>query len=351
MVATSVCIGATYQKLHTPPVTQADGIFNNVDLRRGGEVWKFYRQPGDEKVIPPSPSHATMTACYQSRLFRLVSRINSLYCGTMGRVKWPKVAEMMDRMAAWRRGLPAELEVGPDEINALPHILYLQYVRNLAALAWTDPKHSIQYHSANVQLLNPVAQSGIFGGAQLQEICSEIVQHARRGLEVAQRSCEMHTARFHMPLLSLCCILLADAIMVYDPQNGAQALRIAMGALQEARIGFPVCDPLQELFRKRAVRHDAKVPPELVNTMQSEVRFSMDDILDACMRLSYVQPLPQITCHFDPAMASQRADFEATQSPTSVSSTGKMQIGAVLNDDDEALHRRPPLYEDEGSDD
>ena len=161
------------------------------------------------------------------------------------------------------------------------------------------------------------------------------MQHARRGLEIVQRSCEMHTARFHTPLLSLCCIILADAIMVYDPQHGVQALTIAMGALQEARIGFPLCDPLQELFRKRAIRHNVQVPPELVHTMSSEVHFSMDDILDACTRLSYEQPLSQIICHFDPAMASQRADFEATsQSPTSMSSTGKMQIGAVLNDDD-----------------
>ena len=138
MVAASVCIGATYQKLHTPPVTKADGVFNNVNLRRDGEFWKFYRQPGDEKVIPAKHSHATMTACYQSRLFRLVSRINSLYCGTMGRVKWPNVAEMIDRMVAWRSGLPDELQLGSDGVNALPHILYLQYVGDLTVWASAD---------------------------------------------------------------------------------------------------------------------------------------------------------------------------------------------------------------------
>lgn len=140
MVAASVCIGATYQKLHTPPLTKVDGVFNNVDLNRGGEVWKFYRQPGDEKVIPPNPSHATMTACYQSRLFRLVSRINSLYCGTMGKVKWPTVAEMIDRMVAWRKGLPDELQLASDGINAMPHILYLQYVGHLTVLASADQR-------------------------------------------------------------------------------------------------------------------------------------------------------------------------------------------------------------------
>ena len=122
----SVCVGTTFQKLHSPPVSKSDEVFKNVNLSSDKEVWRLYRQPDDEKEIPPCASLATATACYQARLFRLVSRINSLYCGAMGRVKWTAIAELYDQIIVWKRNLPIELHVSSNGFNPLPHVLYLQ---------------------------------------------------------------------------------------------------------------------------------------------------------------------------------------------------------------------------------
>lgn len=74
--------------------------------------------------------------------------------------------------------------------------------------------------------------------------------------------------------------------------------------------------------------------------MGSFDHYVMDDILDACTRLSYTQPLDLILLRIDPEIANewhgewQRQVVAATgQARRDSSSSGRyMQIGNVLND-------------------
>ena len=192
---------------------------------------------------------------------------------------------------------------------------------------------SIQLHAIIVQLMNPIAQSGLFGGAQLQEIRKIIATHAIQGLGHIQRATRLYTARFHLPLLSFCCVHLADAAMVYEAQRGPEALQVSMHALQETRAGFDLCGPLQELLRQRAVTHSVQLPHDIAPLLGSLSHFGMDEILDACTRLTYTQPLKQILSHFEVDGAAEDPDSRRTslhrQTP---STTQRMQIDALLND-------------------
>ena len=181
--------------------------------------------------------------------------------------------------------------------------------------------------------MNPIAQSGLFGGAQLQEIRKIIATHALQGLGHIQRATRLYTARFHMPILSFCCVHLADAAIVYEHHRGPEALQIAMNALQETRAGFDLCGPLQELLRQRAVACNIQIPSSISPLLGSLSHFGMDEILDACTRLSFTQPLKQILSHFDGEVTEEESGSRTTDLPRQTpSATQRMQIDALLND-------------------
>lgn len=73
--------------------------------------------------------------------------------------------------------------------------------------------------------------------------------------------------------------------------------------MQRTRIGFAICGPLQELFRRTAVECNVELPGNIASMMEPIQDFGLDDILDACTRLSYTQPLDQVLPHIDPAIA------------------------------------------------
>lgn len=83
-----------------------------------------------------------------------------------------------------------------------------------------------------------------------------------------------------------------------------------------------------------------ELPPDIAQKIGSPVEYSLDDILDACTRLTYRQPTEQILRHMDNSMATDWvAEWEkqvvepGQKRPRSESSSGKyMQIGSLLND-------------------
>ena len=185
---------------------------------------------------------------------------------------------------------------------------------------------SIQMHTIVIQLLNPLAQSDTCEGHQLQEILSIIRAQARQGLNLIKQATKLYTARFHMPMISLCCVHLADAMVVYEPKNAPGALHISMSALQEAHSGFHLCVTLQDLLRQRALAHNIELAEGTRSMLGSRPHIGMDEILDACTRMTYTQPLKEVLCRF------KSTPQEDPPQPTSAHE--RMQIDAVLNDDE-----------------
>ena len=103
-------------------------VFDGVGVEGDSDIWRFYRQPGDEKEMPTRPGLGIMTACQQASLYRIGDQIIQLYCGAVGKVKEELVHTLYKKLESWRDNLPAPLQIESQPGNPLPHVFYLQYV-------------------------------------------------------------------------------------------------------------------------------------------------------------------------------------------------------------------------------
>ena len=89
-------------------------------------VWRFYRQPGDNRELPFRPAHAIVTAYHQAKLFQIINETLNVYCGTRGKVTAAKVLDVYARYLQWKDELPEVIANIDEGDQPLPHILYLQ---------------------------------------------------------------------------------------------------------------------------------------------------------------------------------------------------------------------------------
>ncbi|KAI4086429.1 MAG: hypothetical protein LQ344_007565 [Seirophora lacunosa] len=280
--------GITYQKLYAPELPHM-AKFRHVDLHNHHSVWQEYRSIGDQRYLPVRPSHAVLTACHQAGLFRIIHESLNLYCGLRGLVRADAVLALYRRYMDWEEDLPFILKAIGDEAQPLPHILLLH----------------VQFHVAVVQHLTPLLQSNLFDGPNLDELRRLVVKHAQEGIVILEHMHQLYTGRFLMPLLSFCTIHLGDPLVRYSPDDppAANVVEFCLGLLQQASPGFPINGPLQELFRRTAVECGASLPPNVEQLTGQLGNYGMDDILDACTRLDYKQPVDQSVRHVDENIA------------------------------------------------
>ncbi|KAL8923039.1 MAG: hypothetical protein Q9208_004851 [Pyrenodesmia sp. 3 TL-2023] len=280
--------GITYQKLYAPELPHM-AKFRHVDMHSNHSVWRFYRQIGDQRHLPVRPSHAVLTACHQAGLFRIIHESLNLYCGLRGLVTAEAILTDYRRYLDWEEDLPFILKAVEEEAQPLPHILLLH----------------VQYHVAVVQHLTPLLQCGSFDGANLQELQRLVVKHAQNGVEILEHARRLYSARYLMPLISFCIIHLGDTLIRYSQHDppASDVVEFCLGILQQASVGFPINGPLQELFRRTAVECGVKLPQRVEQMTGQLGNYGMDDILDACTRLDYKQPIDQSVRHVDDCVA------------------------------------------------
>ena len=90
-------------------------------------LWRFYRRVGDERDLPARPCHSIITACHQTKLFRIIHESLGLYCRTRGKVTAQAVLEVYKRYLEWKEHLAPILKKIETNDQPLPHILCLQY--------------------------------------------------------------------------------------------------------------------------------------------------------------------------------------------------------------------------------
>lgn len=78
--------------------------------------------------MPQRPSHALVTAFEHAKLFRIVHETILTYCGKFGRVAAHDVSRLYDRYLAWMEELPELIRLVGGRVDALPHVIFLQYV-------------------------------------------------------------------------------------------------------------------------------------------------------------------------------------------------------------------------------
>lgn len=121
----SFCAGITFQKLYIPPAPGGPK-FQHVRMDGDDAVWRFYRQPGDNRELPFRPAHAIVTAYHQAKLFLIINETLNVYCGTRGRVTAAKILDVYARYLQWKDELPDVIANIDEGDQPLPHILYLQ---------------------------------------------------------------------------------------------------------------------------------------------------------------------------------------------------------------------------------
>lgn len=102
-------------------------------------LWRFYREMGDETDLPVRPCHSIITACHQTKLFRIIHESLHLYCRTRGKVTAQAVLEVYKRYLEWKEQIAPTLKKIETNDQPLPHILCLQYEfpSRIIQLSWT----------------------------------------------------------------------------------------------------------------------------------------------------------------------------------------------------------------------
>lgn len=323
-----------------PPAPQKP-IFQNIRLDADDRVWRFYRHPGDERELPFRPSYGIITAYQQAQLFSIINESLCLYYGARGKVSAANVLDVYGKYMTWKEDLPDVIANISEGDQPLPHILYLQYVRSDSTGRIELIICSVQYHTALVQHFSPLLHCGFFTDSDLNELRQIVVFHARSGVEPLEHSRRLYSSQFSLPLMSFCLIHLCDALVRYSPHvpPASQTARFCLDILHQTRPGFALCGPLQLLFYQTAQECGVQLPPEMKDTVDSFNHYVVDDILDACTRLSYTQPLDQILHHIDPDIAQDWSGEWETQIKSRKgkvrreSSSGRyLQVANILND-------------------
>lgn len=152
------------------------------------------------------------------------------------------------------------------------------------------------------------------------------------------------SCRYSPPLQSFCLLHLCDTLVRYgdSPENSMEVTKFCMENLEETadgKGGFSVCGPLQKAFFQTAKDCGVPITDNFPNLISSLPPLNTDNILDACTRLSYTQPVDQVISILDPSIGQDfekgwRDLIDGHEPEMDQAGSGKeyMQISSLLND-------------------
>lgn len=275
--------GLTYQKPFAPISTHANP-FANIAVDQINGTWNMYRQPGDSNLefgkqnADDRQSLATLTACEHAKLYRIVHECILVYCGTRGKVSAHSLLDLFQRYIMWKDGLPPDLR--SIEGQPLPHVLFLH----------------LQYHTAMIQLLQPLLHLDDFYHESYKQLVRVIVEHAKTGVELLMQYKRIYTNFYLSPLQLFCLIHVCDVVVRYDGHGDTtpRTVEFCLVSLEEAKVGYPVAGSLQKMFRLSLAEYSIPVPRELERMIGVSARIGPEELLDACTRPTYKQPIAQL---------------------------------------------------------
>jgi hypothetical protein len=89
-------------------------------------------------------------------------------------------------------------------------------------------------------------------------------------------------------------------------KDGPEAIQFGIEALTQSRAGFPVAGPLQEMLRRSAKDCSIRFPMNdlMAAPIQPKGIYRIDDMIDACTRSSYIQPINEIHLRYLPSICA-----------------------------------------------
>ena len=174
-----------------------------------------------------------------------------------------------------------------------------------------------------------------------------MIKHAKIGLELLTQYRAAHTFRYLSPIMLFCIVHICDALVGYDGQSGAaiEIARFCLEGLEEAKVGYPLAGPLQKMFRIALDGYNISIPDELERLCGPSSKYGPEELLDACTRSSYQQPIAHLLPNIGPRVAQdfmdewQKRCGDRPLQDTAMESSGNsrierqksMQIHALLN--------------------
>jgi len=171
-----------------------------------------------------------------------------------------------------------------------------------------------------LQLLRPLLDLEGFPSPLIEEV---IWNHAQQGLFLLDEHYRTHYTCRYQPVLQMFGILhLTDVIAHFFSANvdgpskdGPAVIQLGLEVLMESQSGFPVAGPLQEMLRRTANKYSdrPKSRKELARSSRNNHQvYNINDLIDACTRPSYVQPVAEIHHRYHPSFSADWASEGAS---------------------------------------
>ena len=128
-----------------------------------------------------------------------------------------------------------------------------------------------------------------------------VVYHAKVGVELLIQYKSIYTNFYLSPLQLFCLVNLCDTLVRYDGQvdTTSRTVNFCLTSLEEAKVGYPVAGPLQKMFRFSLTEYNVPVSDELERMIGVSARLGPEELLDACTRPTYKQPLAQLILNME----------------------------------------------------
>lgn len=149
----------------------------------------------------------------------------------------------------------------------------------------------------------------------------------------------LYSSLYLSPLQLICLVQLCDALVRYDStgQTTPQTIHFCLASLEDAKRGYPLAGSLQQMFRQALADFNIPVPDELERMMGSAASLGTEELLDACTRSTYRQPINHILPNMDINMADDFVagwqELESRERPEK-----ETPAAAFVNDRAQRLH-------------
>ena len=155
---------------------------------------------------------------------------------------------------------------------------------------------SLQYHTAIIQLLEPLLHLDHFYRESYEQLVWLVIDHAKTGVELLRQYQNAYSNFYLSPLQLFNMVHLCDAVVRYTGQSDLTPITVefCLTSLEEAKIGYPVAGPLQKMFSLSLSEYGIPVPNELERMIGTSAHIGPEELLDACTRSTYKQPITQI---------------------------------------------------------
>lgn len=149
-----------------------------------------------------------------------------------------------------------------------------------------------------------------------------------RGLDLLKLYRLHFTSQYQSPLQLFSTVHICDTSIRFDRESPSttDTIRFCLESLQEAKSGYSIAGPLQQMFCISMAEYKVPIPDDLVEAMGPSSECGPEHLLDACTRPTYKQPLKQILPNLD-----QNLGVDFVQLCEGAARKNSMKIDSLLN--------------------